>query len=257
MSGLARLQGDFQDYLLRGGEAIGAHVEGGGRVPVATRLGIYAHAYRSRLAAALATNYPALAKLLDEDFEVLAHAYIDTHDSPYFSIRWYGEELAQFLEQREPYAGAPLLAELARWEWAMTCVFDAADAAPLAPAALGRIRPEEWAQLRFTWHPSVTRLALNWNVPQTWKALTGEGERPALEYHAQGTPWLLWRQDLTTWFRSLPEAEAQVLDAARAGEPFAQLCELLCDAVGEAAAPGEAAALLRGWIEAGLITGTA
>src|SRR2546430_10230363 len=50
MSGLAGVQGDFQDYLLRESDAVGAHVLGTARVPVATRLGIYAGAYPGRLA---------------------------------------------------------------------------------------------------------------------------------------------------------------------------------------------------------------
>ena len=69
-----------------------------------------------------------LAKLLGEaDFAALAAAYIAAHDSPYFSIRYYGDALAKFLATREDYAAAPVLAELAQWEWAMTAVFDAAD----------------------------------------------------------------------------------------------------------------------------------
>src|SRR5207244_2183718 len=66
MSALARVQGDFQDHLLRGGAAVEAHALGTARVPVATRLGVYAGAYRSRLAEALENSYPALAKLLGE-----------------------------------------------------------------------------------------------------------------------------------------------------------------------------------------------
>jgi hypothetical protein len=257
VSRLRALQADFQDYLLRGDPAVEARIGDGGRVPVATRLGIYAHAYRSRLADALGSNYPALARLLDADFQDLALAYVDAHDSPFFSIRWYGAQMPQFLAGHEHYAGAPVLAELARWEWAMTGVFDAADAAPLAREALSRIAPGQWAGLRFSWHPSVTRLALNWNVPQTWKALTEERAPPELEYSAQPEQWLLWRQGLTTYFRSLPDSEARALDAARGGASFAQLCELLAGELGEAAAPARAAALLGGWIAGGLITAAA
>jgi len=258
MSGLARLQGDFQDYLLRASEAVGAHVLGTARVPVATRLGIYAGAYGSRLADALKANFPALAKLLGEaDFHTLAAAYVRTHDSPYFSIRYYGDALPQFLCAHADYAAAPLLAELARWEWTMTGVFDAADAAPLAHEALARIAPQQWAQLRFAWHPSVRRLALSWNVPQIWQALTEDSERPQASLNAAPVQWLLWRHELTTYFRSLPHTEAAVLDAARNGWPFGELCELLCGEVGEAQAPAHAAALLRDWVGSGLISSAA
>ncbi len=254
MSALAQLQREFQDYLLRGDGAVAARVVGTARVPVATRLGIYAGAYRSRLAEALATNYPALAKLLGEaDFGSLAADYIAAHDSPFFSIRYYGDELATFLATREDYAAAPVLAELAQWEWAMTSVFDAADAAPLGAGDLGAIPPAQWAQLRFRWHPSVQRLTLWWNVPQLWKALSEDLERPEMTLGAAPAEWLLWRDDLTSYFRSLPATEAGVLDAARSGWPFGELCALLCEEVGEAEAPAQAACFLRTWIAGGLI----
>lgn len=255
MKPLALVQGDFQDYLLRGTGPIEAHVLGSARVPLATRLGIYAGAYRGRLAEALAGNYPALARLLDADFEPLASEYVRSHDSPFFSIRYYGDDLPRFLASHEAYSGAPLLAELARWEWAMTSAFDAADAAPLTPEALGSVAAERWAQLRFHWHPSVTRLPLHWNAPQIWQALTAEAQRPAAAFAAEPTEWLLWRQELTTYFRSLSATEAAALDAARSGWPFGELCELLCEQVGETQAPAQAATFLRGWIGAGLIIG--
>jgi hypothetical protein len=258
MSPLEQLQRDFQDYLLRGEGAVEAHVVGTERVPVAMRLAIYSDGYRGRLGEALESNYPALAKLLGPtDFERLANDYVSAHDSPYFSIRYYGNALPQFLAAHEDYAAAPVLAELAQWEWAMTSVFDAADATPIGDAALGRIPPQRWAQLRFGWHPSVQRLTLTWNVPQLWQMLTGDGERPAASLAAAPVPWMLWRQELTSYFRSLGATEASVLDAARSGWPFGELCELLCGEVGDVQAPLEAATLLRGWIASGLIVSAA
>jgi hypothetical protein len=254
---LAALQGDFQQYLLCGDPAIEARVTGSARVPAATRLAIYGGAYRGRLAEALAANYSALAKLLDADFAELAQAYVASHESPYFSIRYYGEDLARFLATEERYAAAPLLAQLARWEWAMTEVFDAADAIALDAAALSRIEADAWAQLRFQWHPSVARLDLEWNAPQVWQALTEDAERPAAALSTEPTPWLLWREGLTTYFRSLSVTEAQALDAARRGWPFGELCELLCEKVGDDEAPLTAATFLRGWVGAGMIIAAA
>jgi hypothetical protein len=258
VSALARVQREFQDYLLCGDTAVEAQVLGTTRVPIATRLGIYAAAYRSRLAEALETNYPVLAKLLGEaDFAGLAADYIAAHNSPFFSIRYYGDELAKFLATHEDYAAAPVLAELAQWEWAMTAVFDAADAAPLGAEDLARIPPQQWAQLRFRWHPSVQRLTLLWNVPQLWRALNEDDERPPMTQAAAPAHWLLWRENLTSYFRSLPKTEASMLDAARSGWPFGELCALLCEELGEGEAPVQAAALLRGWIGAGLIISAA
>jgi hypothetical protein len=253
MTPLAQLQGEFQDFLLRG-TSVERRVRGSARVPAATRLAIYGNAYRSRLADALAANFPGLAALLGEaDFATLAHDYVRTHDSPFFNIRYYGDALADFLARHEHYVAAPVLAELARWEWAMMGAFDAADAHPLTHEALAAHPPAHWAQLRLTFHPSLARLALLWNVPQLWQALSDAGERPPLELAAQPVPWLIWRRELSSYYRSLSLTEAAALDAARSGWPFGELCELLCDELGEQEAPVQAATLLRGWVDAGLI----
>jgi hypothetical protein len=255
MSRLPRIQGDFQSYLLSGASSgIEQHVVGTQKVPVATRLGIYGDGYRSRLIEALEANFPVLSQLLGEgDFAALGTAYVRSHDSAFFSIRYYGNALADFLATDCAYAGAPVLAELARWEWAMSEVFDAADAAAMGTEALARVAPERWAELSFDWHPSVRRLALAWNAPQIWKAVSDDAEPPEVELSATPVEWLLWRQDLRTYFRSLQPAEVTALDAARAGESFGELCAALAMQVGEAQAPATAAGFLKGWIESGLI----
>jgi len=255
MSRLPEIQGDFQRYLLGEDSAVvEQHVVGTQKVPVATRLGIYGDGYCSRLVEALEANFPILSKLLGEDdFRTLGTAYVRSHDSLFFSIRYYGDALAGFLETDPAYAGAPVLAELARWEWAMTEVFDAADADPIGVEALGRVAPESWAGLRFDWHPSVRRLALAWNAPQIWKAVGDDVEPPEVEFSPSSVTWLLWRQNLRTYFRSLQPAEAAALDAARKGQSFGELCTLLSEEVGEAEAPAKAAGFLRDWIESGLI----
>lgn len=116
---------------------------------------------------------------------------------------------------------------------------------------------KQWAQLRFTFHPSLQRLTLWWNVPQLWQALTEDTARPAASLAAEPLEWLLWRQDLSSYFRSLPQTEAAALDGALRGWPFGELCELLCTELGEAAAPAPAATLLRGWVASGLIVSAA
>jgi hypothetical protein len=255
MARLPEIQADFQSYLLGGDAAIDAHVVGTERVPIATRLAIYGDGYRARLVEALQANFPVLSELLGEaDFETLAGAYIRTHDSPFFSIRYYGSALSDFLAAEAAYAGAPVLAELARWEWAMTEVFDAPDAESIAVSDLARVAPEDWGDLRFEWHPSIRRLALLWNAPPIWKAVSDEGEPPEVTYSPEPVEWLLWRQELRTFFRSLQPGEAIALTAAREGQSFGEICDLLSAEFGETEAPAKAAGFLRNWVESGLLT---
>jgi hypothetical protein len=246
MSSLARIQADLQSFLLRSDEAVKVHVVDSGRVPVETRLGIYHHAYRSRLVEALCANYPVLADLLGaEAFAQLGAEYIDRHDSSSFSVRHYGHALSTVVTS--------FFADLARWEWTIADVFDAADAEPVTVSALATIAPSEWSELRFAFHPSTRRLALASNAVQVWKAITANAEPPASSTDVEPTTWLLWRRDVRTLFRSLSAAEAQMIDGAMVGRPFGELCTALCSHCTEEEAPARAAGFLREWVESGLI----
>jgi hypothetical protein len=254
MPALAMLQQRLQAYLLNGADAIEAHVVGTARVPVGTRLEIYRNAYHGRLKDALEANYPALAKLLGaRDFAVLAAEYVAQHESRFTSIRWYGDGLADFLATAEKYAQAPLLAELARWEWAMGEAFDAADSVPVDTTVLAAFSPERWAQLRLGWHPSVRVLALLWNASEIWGALTREEERPAAQLRPAPLAWLIWREDLVLRYRSLEPSESRAMALSRFGSSFGQLCDALCTEIDEELAARQAAAWLRDWVASGLI----
>ncbi len=256
MNRLPDIQDAFQRYLLAGHSDIAAHVIGTGRVPIDVRLGIYGNAYRSRLIEALEATFPVLAGLLGEsDFADLGSRYVEAHPSTFFSVRHYGDRMADFLSSQADYAKAPVLAEVARWEWAMAAVFDAADAVPVDPNAFADLAPEEWAQLRFDWSPSLELLELQWNTPELWKAVTEESERPDPALNDGPVTWLLWRQSLQIFYRPLGEAELGIIRASRDGRPFGELCELLCEHVSEEEASLRAAGFLRGWVESGLITG--
>jgi hypothetical protein len=254
MSRLLKIQEAFQRFLLGGDPTIGSHVVGTQRVPVETRLGIYGDGYRLRLIETLQKSFPVLAELMGDEFEALAAKYVAAHESTFFNIRWYGDQMGEFLAADAEYSKAPILAEMARWEWAMAAVFDAADAPSIDVSAFAGIAPEDWADLQFDWSPAVQVLELEWNVPQLWKAVTqGREDRPdpALE----PASLLVWRRELQIFFRPLGKEEASVVAAARGGHSFGELCVLLCEHLDESEASLQAAGFLRGWVESGLLVG--
>ena len=254
MNKLRRLQEDFQDYLLVGNDRVQAQVLGTEQVGAAERLAIYADGYRLRLLEALDTDFPGLHALLgDTQFDALGRAYIVAHPSPYFSLRWYGDRLSEFLGTTEPYSKYPAFAEMAQFEWAKSDAFDAAEDTVAGIADMATIPPADWPGLRFRPHPSVRRLDLRWNVPTVWKAIdTGEAP-PALEGAEYPIAWLVWRQDLLTYFRSLSVHEAWAWDALRRGDNFAALCEGLCEWINAPEVAVHAAGLLKQWLTDGLI----
>jgi hypothetical protein len=251
---LRRLQRDLQRHLLNEDGAIADAIVDAPPLPVAARLGIYANGYRVRLIDALDNTYPLLHRLLgDDDFMALGEAFVAAHPSMYRSIRWYGRELAEFLRRTPPHADQPILAELAQLEWTLAEVFDAADAEPASRAALAAINPSAWSELRFEFHPSLRRLLLRWNSAAAWKALNSEETPPHPECSEQTVPWLLWRQDLQNYFRSMTADEAVALDCALRGRSFGEICEALAEWLPEEEIPLRAAGLLGLWADSGII----
>jgi hypothetical protein len=219
---------------------------------VALRLGIYSNAYRLRLIEGLGANFPQLQAVLgDEAFSALALEYIDAHPSTHFSIRYFGSELERYL--RETRATQPWFAELAQWEWALDNAFDAADASPVDAATLASIEPERWWTLRFELHPSLQVLSLQTNASAIYKALATDCELPDPALLEIAQSWVLWRQELTTHFRSASPGEARALELVHEDATFEDLCEALCEWYAEEEVPAQAAGLLKSWVAEGLI----
>lgn len=254
MNTLAQLQTDFRRYVLHGEQPIQSQVVGTERVNATTRLAIYGNAYRTRLIEALDANYPALHGWLgDDEFNLLARAYIDACPSRHYSIRWFGHRLPEFLSNRAPWRDDTFSNEIARFEWAMSEAFDAADAPPVTADDMVQLAPETWPSLQLTFHASLRRLELQWNVAPIWRALTRDEKPDAAHDARKPVAWLVWRQQLTLFYRSLEADEAWALDAARGGANFAGICEGLCEWNQPDSVALRAAGFLRQWIADGLI----
>ncbi len=254
MSPLQTLQKDFMNWLLTQQPAIKQHVTGTRKVGIEARLGIYEEAYRLRLLEALQDSYPALHTLLgDERFEALAFAYIRHYPSHHFSIRYFGHQLFQFLSSNPDYQDQPFLAEMALFEWTLRDAFDASNSPRLTTADLASIPPEQWGTLTFELHPSVQRIDLSWDVPKLWQAIEQDAPpiQPRQKEHL--ITWLIWRKDLTTYFRSLEVDEAWAIGAVIQQRNFENLCHGVCEWIDEQHAPERVARFLARWVQEGIL----
>ena len=264
MSHLAKIQTDFQAFLFdqTNGAAFKNQIIDDAKVGAKKRLSIYYDAYRFRIIEALATAYPKLHVMLgDELFDSTARSYIDQFPSTYRNMRWVGGNMQTHLKNTLPQH--PIAAEMAAFEWALGLAFDAEDRPVLALQDLAAIPPEDWAALKFSFHPSLQLLNLNWNVLQIWNALNNK------ESHKEETPQaiakineacLVWRQGsnlesgLNSHFRSLDAAEYVALHLVISGASFGALCEKLQENADEKTATIQAAQYLSGWLNEGLIS---
>lgn len=256
MSALRELQDDFQAYILHAPNEAVARVVDAGNLAAEERLRVYADAYRLRLLEALETDFVALRAYLGPDnFTTLGEAYIAASPSTHYSLRYFGRHLAGFLARTPPYAQAPLLAELAAFDWALNAAFDAPDDPVLKAEDLATVEAADWPNLTFRAQAAVNRLDLHWNTPAIWRAADIGAELPVPERAEAAVPWVIWRQDLQSFFRSLPTHEAYALDALRRGERFADICAGLCEWFDPSDAAATAAGLLKQWIVDGMWRG--
>ncbi len=256
MSGLSDLQTAFKAHLLEGAGEIVARVQSTPGLAAEVRLDIYRNAYHARLEEALATDYEALRAVLGEEaFSTLSRDYIQAFPSTHFSLRWFGRKLADFLTVHPPYLARPDLAELARFEWTLAEAFDAADAPIAAEADAARIPPQAWPDLRVSLHPSLRRATCRWNTPARWRELKDHAPASAPVMLSEPAQVLVWRDGLTTRYRTLPGDEAAALAAAAQGAVFAELCEALVPWNVPEDVALRAAGLLKGWLAGALVTG--
>lgn len=251
---LEALQAAFARHLLNEPSDFPGAVAEGGRIGIERRLAIYHNAYRARLVEALKDSFGhTLVYLGDDNFEAAARGYLAEHPSTHPNLRWFGAAFADWLRAAAP--GDPDIGELAALDWALRRAFDGADATVLGTAELAALPPEAWAHVGLLWHPTCQRLQLAHNTLAIWSALDRDEAPPEAERLAQPTELLVWRLGLQPHFRSLGTMEAQAIDALRNGASFAATCEQLAAAFPEVEVAPEAGALLRRWVEDGLLSG--
>jgi hypothetical protein len=189
------------------------------------------------------------------DFDARLDAYIDAHPSRHYSVRYYGAGVAELMAQPASGDAAPMLADLARWEWQLADVFDAPDDAALSADALTTVPAEAWAGVSFRFRASLRRLDTCSNAVDYWRAARASAATPDEPRSTAAVSWVLWRRGIATFFRSLDATERMALDAAAAGESFGAICERLAGCVADSGVALRAASLLRGWLAEELIAG--
>jgi hypothetical protein len=228
---------------------LAASIEARAPLDAAARAGIYRDMYRYRLADALLTDFPRLARLLGESgFFELSLAYAKAHPSVSSDIGQFGRHLADFLAQHPGPRGDE--ADLAQLEWARAVALTAPDAEPVGQEALGRLGPEAVPVARFSFVPSLQTLALGHDVLGAWRALEDEAEPPP---PAPGTAHVaIWRKGFDVFHAPLTAWKVDALTKARTGATLAEVCEAFAEAEEPQA---EAFRTLGAWFSDGWVAG--
>lgn len=248
------IQQCFQDHVLHGGSMMPELISINSSADTSTRLDIYANAYRQRLLEALKTDYPALHTLAgDELFERIGRDYIDACPSTHYSIRYFGEHFAAYIEETSSYRELPVLAEMAHLEWRLTLAFDATDDPAIDEEALAALPASAWPTLRLRIQDALQRCEFHWNVSELWRAIDKSDTPVTPTELKQPVSYVIWRQALQVCLRTMEPAEAYALDCLRNGNDFATACSGLCDYFESGEVGLKAAGFLKRWCRAGCI----
>ena len=253
---LKNLQQSFRQHLINGDNKVLPEIISTADFSNIERLAIYGNAYFARFYEVLSEDYEAIHTLLgDDQFTQLCHLYIDAYPSQFYTLRWFGKFMADFLRANAPYAEHEYLYEMARFEWLFTDAFDAKDEAVISESDVAGVPADKWPQLRVKLHPSVHWFEYGWNILPVWKAIKENTEVPVLKKLDCTEKCLIWRQALTTKYRTLNDKESQLLNAAAKSQNFSQWCELLIE-LGDSPedVPMLTAGMLKSWINLGLIS---
>jgi putative DNA-binding protein len=141
------------------------------------RLDIYRNTFVSSLTKALRLCYPAVHRLVGDDFfEATAGAFIVEYPPCSAYLDEYGADFPEFLLRFPPAAGLPYLPEVARLEWSVSRAVHAPDLEPVDPARLAELSPEDQGRICFVPHPSVGLVCANYPIDAIWRGVLGEDD---------------------------------------------------------------------------------
>lgn len=213
--------------------------------PDARRFAVYRNNVAVGLIGAIEARYPVTRRLVGDDFfRAMARAFAAAEKPRSPVLIHYGAGFPDFVSQFEPAREIAYLADVARLENAWVEAYHAADAPPLALAALGEIDPADVPALRFAPHPAARLLRSAHPAASIWAAHQGPGEpRPPAEWRAEDA--LIARPQADVSVRVLPAGGWDFAAALLAGAALGEAAEACA---GESFDPG---AHLVGLLEAG------
>ncbi len=218
--------GAFAAALLDPDRAVPAAVAAKAGGPAALRYAVYRNNVAASLVNALRDIFPAVARLVGEEFfAATALAFARAHPPRSRLLFDYGRAFPDFLRGFAPARDLPYLADVAAVERAWLDAFHAADADPLPPAQLAAVAPEDLQGAVLVPHPAFAVLRSPYAAFSIVEANRGEGAQagPVRGDLAQDT--LVTRPHAAVELRLLPPGAAAFLQALAAGRCLGEALE--------------------------------
>lgn len=171
---------------------------------------------------ALQANYPAVARLVGEEwFRAAAAVHVRASPPRSPALVEYGTDFAHFLASFEPAAELPYLPDVARLDRMWTEAHIGEDAATLDPACIATANPEQLARMVLRPHPCI-----RWAWSPTTPIYSLWSRNRVVDEALDEIIWvgegiLIGRPTLDVRWQPLDQAGCAFLDRCAAGEVLA------------------------------------
>ena len=222
---MSTMQQRFAAALMEPGSPVPVGLASWNSPQPTARYNVYRNNVMIGLRRALAGRFPAAERIVGNDFfAAMADMFIRENPPRSPLLFLYGNEFADFAAGFPPASQLPYLADVIRLEIARGRAYHAADQAPLDPARLAAVAPDDLARVRFTLHPSISIVRSAFPVVTIWGMNAGEAPAAAI------TDWspqdaLVVRPNLAVEVLRLPAGGADFLEALSSGETLGDAAE--------------------------------
>jgi len=225
---LAQRQEDFARALLDPVCPVPQGLVGPDGKPSVKRFNVYRNNVAAGLTATLKDAFPAVARIVgDEFFAAMARVYVTTNPPSSPIMLDYGEGFANFIGEFEPASRTvPYLRDVARLERAWLEAYHSSEARALCAESLVTFSAADLMNLRVTLHPSLRVVRSEFPVLTLWRTNIAGAVPIWVDLNAGGQEVLINRPGADVELRPLPPGGAAFIEAL--GEGLCLLDSMRC-----------------------------
>ena len=222
---LASFETSFADALLNADRPIPGGITAHNAAVPARRFAVYRNNVVVGLGKALKSRFPAVEKIVGEEFfAAMARVFVTEQPPRSPLLATYGDNFPAFIAEFEPAREIPYLADVARLETARTRSYHAADATPVGADQFAALDADAVGDIRIDMHPSTEIVRSAYPIVTIWAMNSGERELAPIQNWC-GEDALVSRPYLDVEVRALPPGGAAFLLGLAAGRRLGEAAE--------------------------------
>ncbi|MDE1993171.1 MAG: putative DNA-binding domain-containing protein [Rhizobiaceae bacterium] len=182
--------------------------------PSLKRFNVYRNNVVAGLTATLKDAFPAVARIVGEEFFLaMGRIYVATEPPTSPIMLDYGKGFPGFIQGFAPVAGLPYLADVACIERAWVEAYHTADVEPLEAIVFAQISASDLPHVRVTLHPSLRIVRSEFPSLTIWQMNLGDAVPTEIDLEAGGENAFILRSGADVEVRALPTGAAEFIAA--------------------------------------------